>query len=45
LGWLINDASRDRRQFGAAFDRLMRESIPSMQPANMQAQRPLEQAA
>jgi integrase len=26
---------RDRRQFGDAFDRLMRDAIPSMQHANM----------
>ena len=36
---------RDRRQFGAAFDQLMREAIPSMQHANMHGQRPLTKAA
>ena len=35
---------RDRRQFGAAFDQLMREAIPSMQHANMHGQRPLTKA-
>jgi integrase len=36
---------RDRRQFGAAFDQLMREAIPSMQHANMHTSRPLPKAA
>ena len=36
---------RDRRQFGAAFDQLMRDAIPSMQQANILGQRSLEQAA
>jgi integrase len=36
---------RDRRQFGAAFDQLMRDAIPSMQNANMKTARPLKKAA
>jgi integrase len=36
---------RDRRQFGDAFDRLMRDAIPSMQHANMHPSRPVSEAA
>ena len=36
---------RDRDQFGDAFDRLMRDAIPSMQPARMQSTRPDPEAA
>jgi integrase len=36
---------RDRRQFGAAFDRLMRDAIPSMQHANMHSTRSVPEAA
>ncbi len=36
---------RSRRQFGDAFDQLVRDAIPSMQHANMQTSRPLPKAA
>jgi integrase len=36
---------RNRRQFAAAFDRLLAEAIPSMQHANMHIDRPLQKAA
>ncbi len=36
---------RDRRQFGDAFDWLMRDAIPSMQHANMPSTEPLTRAA
>jgi integrase len=35
---------RDRRQFGDAFDRLMRDAIPSMRHATMQSTRPVPKA-
>ena len=35
---------RDRRQFGDAFDRYMRDAIPSMQHATMQSTRPVPKA-
>jgi hypothetical protein len=35
---------RDRRQFGDAFDRHMRDAIPSMQTATMQSTRPVPKA-
>jgi hypothetical protein len=36
---------RNRRQFGASFDRLMRDAVPFMQHANMPTARPLPKAA
>jgi integrase len=36
---------RDRREFGDAFDRHMRDAIPSIQHANMQSNRPVPGAA